>query len=394
MIETDLKASSGGGTEIRETKSFCSSTPRDYTNVDGQRYLIKGDVETDDSKFDTEIWNELDIVTTRALVGYRTGDNLNLSRGVVGANANEIWWFTTKDTLGKTYAPSISVDGGLNYSTPSVLIDPEINTSDSCLPIFSQGWMICGSKSSATISRSNDLAQSWEEIDTGLPGNVLGMIGNGDAIVVWSNSGKARRSVNGGASWSDVDTLIGSNTFRQPTVLNNLWVIINNSADVWTSNDLGLTWTYGSNKLPTGVVSFISDGTKMYSPSHSSDYPVKLWESTDGMVWLDSGIQTDDSGDYIQRTTTVGERALKLGGANGMWVSNAGYVSRDGLNWKDWSVKYTGDTLTYLAIVKTPTGCSMSPANGVIYDMIYSLYAGDLIPIPLDETKQEWVRLT
>lgn len=377
----------GGSVHIKGTQGFTSDTDIDHVTRTGERFLRRGSVDTNIANFDTSIWNKFGVVTTGLELNYPMASDNTHAKAANYSTVSEQVLFIGLDG---SHPCVISKDGGVNYQyTTNLPAQADYNKNVS--PYHSAGNWVVAQKSSSNVMVTQDSGDSWLSVNTGLNGSIYGIVGDEIAIVVWSTTGYARRSIDGGLTWSDVTSLTGSNVFASPIVTNNYWFIIQ-SSNIYRSSDNGATWDYVGGALPSGVTAFFTDGISIFAPAHYQDKPVDLWKSIDGETWSDSGVSLDESGDTFALGFSVNDKRVKIGE---QWIhASGGFVSKDGLNWKDWSLK-SARTFQDLTLTLTKNGAALLEKSGGIYSLEYLQYAGDIeFSWVSANEKYKWVRVS
>lgn len=395
----DIKAGLGGSeaTPIRGIQEFSSGTPVDYTTPSSERFLKRGYVETNTSLFDTLIWND-----TWGIVTGRNGDATKITQGSNDTHAksaqyssvaNELLIVSGQSTLSQSES-LISTDGGDTFNKTAVF-PLEAQRGAQAEPVHSQGNWSVPATLSTNVMVTSDSGASWTQYNTGLGGNILGHMGNENAIVVWSTSGLGRRSTDGGLTWGNTSGTSFSSVWDNWVIIGTDWYIFDQN-DMLKSTDEGASWVSHPNVLPTSSTVW-SDGTKLYQHALNAAFPVTLHDSTDGLTWSNLQVPVDLSGDFEDVVINVQDKVIRIGdlfilGTSGA-SSGTAYFSKDGVNWKPYVNNVDGD------------GMSVSYRSGgkaIIYNTNFSidtienvLFAGDYEKSqdPVGQ-KLKWVRVS
>lgn len=385
MTEGVLKTSGGGTTPIRGKRLFDSNTKDDFT-VEGERYLRHGNVETDTDKFDLNIWDESGAVLTASqnVIKRYSGSSYNSTPIMIAYDiGTDVIFATARNSSSSTSTiyHSYSTDKGVTWNYTEAA--PQAHASGSCKPNYSAGRWCFGVHNSPNVTSTDDLGLTWTSVDAGTGGNIFGVIGDGDAIVAWSSTGNSRRSTDGGLTWSNVTTLVGSNTYFQAIALKaSLWVIFSYD-DVRISTNQGLSWTSYTGTTPhdtqTGYKVF-TNGVDFFQYS-LNDHPIVLWKSSDGVNWVDSGVRTSDGSSYDAQHSIGISDSIHWNG--GMWGHN-GKFSKDLLVWED-----QVDLGSYFASVNVDnTFASISSSFSTIHKLLS--FAGTRA----ESTEEEFTRIS
>lgn len=386
----------GGSVPIRGIQEFGSTTPADYTTSAGERFLRRGFVEIDTNNFDTAIWNETwGIVTDRNPDGAKitqADNDTHAKNANYSSVSNEVLIVNGQSTLIAS-GSLISTDGGDTFNITANFPEVARNTS-ATYPVHSQGNWSVASHSSANVMVTADSGASWTQYDTGLT-SIFGHMGNETAIVVWGSSGNGRRSTDGGITWSNTTGSSLTSSFQIPIIVGSNWYIFNLSTDMRKSSDNGDTWTSHSDVL-LGTGHVFSDGVKLYQHANDSDFPITLYESTDGLIWTGLQIPIDLSGDFVENTIGINSKVIKIGS---LWIhsfssgsTGTSWFSKDAVNWKTYVNNDDG----------TGTSLSYRLGGAIIYNTNFSidtiediLFAGDYEKSsePAGQ-KLKWVRIT
>lgn len=392
----------GGSVPIRGIQEFSSTTPNDYTTPSGERFLKRGTVETNTANFDTNIWNQTwGIVTDRnpdaGLVSI-SGGKAWPKLAHYSALANEV--LIAPSSSGAGQPALISTDGGVSFQKTAGLPSPAWGSSGGVNLVHSvNNWLV--STSNTYVMRSSDSGVSWVSTDTGA-GSIGVVMGTETACLV-SGTTARRRSTDGGATWSTVASL-PSLTSPVSFINGGDWYIIDSSGNVWKSTDDGATWS-NVGSTPSGFnTNTFDDGSKLYQIAQTKDYPVELWESSDGITWTDSGVVQDLSTDSRNIGVAVVDKVIRLGdlfiycdwGTGNELVM----MSKDGLNWKDYPYMFEGGQHVPVAISSTK-GLVFNVNNSI--DTVENiLYAGDYAfdefdtqsGVINDRARTKWVRIS
>jgi len=336
MTEGVLEASSGGGSTPIRGKILLDDNTKDDFTVGDERYLRAGNVETNVDKFDIDLWDEAGAVriASQNVVNRFSGPSYKSTSVMIDYHAGTNVIFASalnSNTAGYTIKHSYSLDKGVTWNYTEA--GPNAHASGSCKPNYSSGRWCFGVHGSPNVTSTNDLGLTWNSVDAGTGGNIFGVLGDETAIVAWSNAGNARRSTDGGLTWKNVPTLVGSNTYFQALVLRaDLWVLFTYD-DVRVSTDQGLTWTSHSNTTPHQTHQghkVFTDGVDLLQYGLNS-HPVIMWKSNDGINWTDTGLRTTDGSVYAGHTIAI---ASNIHWNGEMW-GHDGQFSKDLLAWEN-----------------------------------------------------------
>lgn len=286
MTKGILEASASGSVPIRGLVRFDENTPNDFS-IDDARYLRRGVVETDITKFDTNIWPETFPVKINEESIRPLGSTIQMGHKSIGARSSN-GQIVIPNVAAGSFEALVSNANDVNFKK-SLQKLPQINTSTPT--IFSAGYFIQAAYGSSNVVISNDLYDSYTEVNTGLASNIVGMIGNEIAIVAWASSGVARRSTDGGQTWSDISTLNSSSSYRGD-VKGSTFLLVK-SATIYTSNDNGETWANHGNINPSGGEYPFNDGVHFYTVAFTSGSKL-VYKSVDGVNWNDGEILKGD----------------------------------------------------------------------------------------------------
>lgn len=362
ITEEDLGGSSGS-IPIRGLVRFDENTPDDFTTQDGARFLRRGVVETDITKFDVTIWPDTFPVKVNEEDISGKGFVLDLSHAGIGATGNGK---TVISNIRNSASPCLVSDGDFENFRASVSTLPIINANSSV--IFSQGYFVQVIKDSSNVVISNDLYDTYTEVNTGLTGNITSIMGDDNAIVAWASSGTSKRSTDGGQTWSTVSTLQGVNTSKS-AIKGGVWLIANQD-DAWVSNDFGLTWTTYLNTYPSYNDAPYSDGTHFYT-GHTT-----VFKSVNGIDW-DAGVAT--KGDVPETAP------IYINHANGIFVARASaqqvtYISKDAITWHEYfrNGDYSPGTQVPTGFCPTSDGVLIAYENNIVDTVKLKQYAGGI----------------
>jgi gliding motility-associated-like protein len=203
-------------------------------------------------------------------------DAAGISLGAVSYQAVNNMFFTAGTTIYK------SADQGTNYN--AIFTEPNVNTGgfNSFTMVgpniaFAIGYRFSPEVQRAVIFRSlnaNAASPVWDTVKTFPTGTLAPQLrnikfANQDTGYVCGNRGKVYRTVNGGATWTDIspDTTVngnGTTTYTALSVVNGKTVFIGgNNRKIFKSFDAGVTWidmTFTVPPAPTPFSSFSSIG--------------------------------------------------------------------------------------------------------------------------------------
>jgi photosystem II stability/assembly factor-like uncharacterized protein len=168
------------------------------------------------------------------------------------------------------------------------------------------------------VFRSTD-GQNWTYTNNGLPGYFmdLTLAVSDTTLYAVSAEGSVYRSVNYGANWTTLTSMLPGNTFNRRMLAQGQDLFITGYGLIYTSHDGGTTWNTVSNGLPATSWAYpmVSVGTTIFAGTSGSG----VYKSTDnGENWSYSGMGSH----FIQAMTNSNNYIFAGTGGYGVYYSN------------------------------------------------------------------------
>jgi hypothetical protein len=370
MSEGTLRAGSGG-VLIKQIIRLTGVGP-DYTSEAGDRFLERGMLETDTTKFDTTIWdtpapiNTTLVDTAPALRrdnGGNKSDSARLSTGRI------VITHCSRNTSKGIY----SDDEGLSWQQTGNI--PSVAKLNHLAVMLEQNDNL--------ISIVNDLtgsvyysSNSWASYGikrTGLGVAIETFFGNDNAIIAATySSTTAYRTTNGGASWSPITLPVRIRYAGR--AIGSLFVAGHAyQTHVNVSNDSGLTWANYPDTFPLGVEALWCSDTTFYVLSNSY-----VFTSTDGVNWANAGQAVFENTNTASKLATPSYNVKFYGG---IFFDGIDRASVDGVRWyklvHSFPKARIGKTLTAgESVFETAAGGALFAGEAFIEKVNAMLYAG------------------
>lgn len=359
-----LSALAGGGVTIGQAVFLEDTQPSDLT-IYGRRYLQSGNIETDDTLFDTSIFtsrHEVNKVIHTTTFAGTSPRGLEFGAGVyvlVGDNGN------------------------ISTSTDLVTWTDRSNPfgSEWCYCIkFLGGQFIIGGQSGSVMTSPDGI--TWTERTSPITQALYGFAINdsNDMIVGVANSGKIISSPDG-ITWTE-RTSGSAYSFRGIVFGAGIFVGAGLSGLVATSPD-GITWTVQTSGFASSSIYAVGYHNGVFITTGASS---KSGTSVDGINW-----DVLSNLPYIcYSLRSIEGEATILGGC----VSGVLVKTYDGITWTVIETSVFGDTSLLFDMVMTEDTLAISTTNNTnVVEFDRSLYAGSTIA-HAENGENQYVRIS
>lgn len=380
MNGVDL-GSSRAGALIRSNVLLTAETSGDYTDESGNRYLRRGLVETDQTKFDTGIWPDSYMI--------KVGEMLDVNTPFVeAASTNEHGEILACGGLR-------SRDGGDTFESFSMY------DNYSGAPVFSNGKWIAGveNNSNGYVHVSEDLFENYTAVTTGLADGVQFLVATPSAAIVSHTQRSPRRSIDGGLTWNaPIQGYPVTSTERVISIASDrasIFVAVTLDNDnVWLSSNDGANFIHVADawKSLRALTSSFSQVVVMHDGEKFCIYTrTGRQTSVDGQVWgeVEFNVGLTDTLIFKQIYFTNGFYVAQVHDGNLESI----YLSSDGLNW----LPYTNNSkVVDTTVIPTDKGIAIC-IDGVRKDNLHALpYAGDYLATNEESEfyQREFVRIS
>ena len=213
-----------------------------------------------------------------------------------------------------------------------------------------------GTTNGFTAFGSNDSGATWRALAQPAAGDYMaGMaVSNADAntVVEIGSSGKVYRSTDGGASFTQVSTVIHPGSYGYPVAAGpGGTLLVVTASGLSTSPDFGTSWSVPNYSLPTAFATSPSNPSVIYKIQYAA-----IFKSTDGGTTWNQGALPGLSMTLTRLQVAPGNSQV-LGATDGSFVS----VSMDGgASWTA-SPRYPGWQITGLAVNSSGTVYAAGP---------------------------------
>lgn len=373
-----ISATSGAGSPIRSITRLDSGTLPDVV-ISGNRYLRRGTIETDITKFDTTIWN-----SSTPIKQSQVATTLGVNKYLAGSHFEPISNNILTVANGSNTTLSLrSIDGGVTFTTVQL-------PTAAKQPVFSAGWWIIGDtgNTNGTAYRSNDLFTTSTLVSTGLGALTTDLlIASPTTALAYNNTSAAvMRSINGGSTWVFMPSPIPINLDNRGVYGNGIFLLIGRTTGTYTSIDDGVTFVEHLGVLPItpNIYTWLYfDGTKFILIDSNFK---QMTTSIDGITWTQVQTVKGINNTYSSRPIYSNSIYAVTDGALDA------FISTDGINF----AKYYLDSTYYASLIHTSNGIAIVHANSHTDLLKLAPFAGDLTSTPSTSTytNNDFVRIS
>jgi hypothetical protein len=295
---------------VRESRLFSEAAPFDFTDSNNQRFLRAGRIETDETKFDADLW----------------------------AGSFGKLWFVSRQMI---YTGSFVNPGPYYLNNEFLVYDPEL-----------MKW-----------TRSVD-GLNWQAFEAPIPANRRHIVyGNGVYVLTTTASPGALYTSTDLINWT-LRSLAVTTAITSLIFANGLFVLGSYYGEIFTSAD-GITWTKRTTSpfVDQSVNDIKYTGALYIAVGGGGSINSRIATSPDGITWTSRYYKEKQGSSEEGAFTSLAIGNGLLIAANGNYAGNAMFaVSTDGINWRKLNIGWASARSGTLKFIN---GYFYIPAEGL-----------------------------